>query len=171
MLLIKPQHGTVKLQLSTRSIVMSQGDEVEITQQEFQELQVLIRHLELVVLSDEEAEERRQAKAELAAAQVSKPVEEPIDDKLEDEVVDDVSDGYVSEYSDMPSESEVSDAVRMPTVDNSDLPEPSSCPYTRDGLMGLVKSEIWEIMDTLGITDKIGTKKVLIERIIDYYRG
>ena len=166
MLLIKPQHGSVNLQLSTRSILMKQGDEVQITHQEFQELDILIKSLSLVCLTDQEAEERRIVRAQISAAQSKS--EEPFSDP---EVVEDVSSMDVPKSLEMPTDVIVEDIVVDAEEETRELPEPISCPYTRDGLMGLVKSEIWEIMDTLELKDKVGTKKVLVERIIDYYRG
>lgn len=46
---------------------------------------------------------------------------------------------------------------------------PEACPYALTELQTKTKSELWEICEGLGL-DASGTKKVLIERIVNFYR-
>ena len=145
--------GTVQLNLSTRQIEMSEGDEVDITDSEFEEVRLVVNQVGLICLTDAEAEARNFTSV------------------LSDEFVgtdDEISNVHSEETLDNSSDME---NIDVDLEDDSLLPVPENCSHSREELDAMVKSELLEMMDTIGIKEKTGNKKVLIERIIDHYRG
>jgi hypothetical protein len=77
-------------------------------------------------------------------------------------------------FEDVSAEDGTRDGVpQVETGDGEELEEekaPEACPYTQTQLQQSVKSELWEICEKLGL-DADGTKKELIDRIFNFYRG
>ena len=152
---INPSHS-VKLSLSTRTFQIDQGDEFYITDQEYGEAKILIDGIGLICLTDEEAEVRNSVKAEVPDPAPDADTPPPVDD--------------TSSYQD-PSGNHGHEGTEGEDGNDELAPVPVNCPHTRESLNANVKAELWDLMDSMGIEDKSGSKKVLIERIIDHYRG
>ena len=131
MKIINPESrdGFVTLHMSTRKISIPIGGEVEVTDQEFAEIKMVVDSFGLVSLTDEEVTSRKEPEVSDVTPLPAPVVEDVVEETEDDDEDPDEGDGSEDEPS----------------------PVPEHCPYTRKELEGEVRSQLLNILDELKI--------------------